>query len=369
MNNRQLPSWLYYIFFLLSYSPLSRVTYDNNFGEVKRFYTDPLRISVFSINIGKRIFYFLSWTLERPTKYKWFYSIEFDKLKDNKLPDEADVNQKVTAFKESLDNKTDEDLIAFANALSFRINQEDQRKVKSFNKFLAYIAIIAFILPLFAPYLINLWKISQLNGLEKSIYVIFTFLLLYNFINLVVFLYEMINVKGYNRYGIRQIRQASNHKKEFLVGQYHDWYWIKEESRYEVSVIKNVEKYIIFFAIWTAILLVSQNTIQYLDNKDTSSAIVLKQNEIINIDLMQDEQEIFKQNNKLFSQLQKDLLDNRIKSIILVNDSKQQLAVNKYRRILMLINTYNINKIDTIEIDNNVNQLGKANLQLIIIRR
>ncbi|KIV58384.1 hypothetical protein AM501_28625 [Aneurinibacillus migulanus] len=369
MSRRQLPTLLYRLYQLLSILPVFRVTYDNTFGKVTKEYEEPFRISLFSINIGKYIICLFSWTLEKNTNYKWIHLICFDKIITNKLPEETKVDEKVQAFRGSLKRKAEKEEKAYADALAFRINQEDQKKAKSFNKFLAYIAIIAFVLPLFAPYLLNIWKLFFFSGTEKYLYIILGLMLLYCFINLALFLREMINVKSYFRYGIGQVRQARKPAEEFLVGQYHDWYWFKEESRYEVSVIKNIEKYIGLFAFWIVVLLIAHNAVQYLDNRGAAvTQIATSQNEIIHIDLMQDEQEIFKKNNKMFSRLQQDLLDNRIQSIILINPSNQPITINRFKRISMLLNVYNIHKVEITEIADKADEAGK-DLQLIIMRR
>ncbi|WP_188068826.1 hypothetical protein [Brevibacillus brevis] len=363
-----LPLWLYIIFKILSMSPVLRVASDKNFGEIKRDSEQVLRLSLISFNAGTKIYSIISWKFSWELKenkgFDLFNIIEFDMV-----PDESVVNEKVNNFSESLNNKQDS-LKALADVLSFRIGQEGNTTSKSFNKFLAYVAIVAFIIPLFSTSMLKIHSVFSQTGLEKWIYIVIIYGLIYCFVNLFLLFSEMIKVKAYVRYTISSVRESENPSKEFLIGQYHDWYWMKEESRVEVSIIKNIEKYIKCILIWSIILVCVYNVYNFMEDNSKEKVVINTQSELVHIDLSVTDRNLFAKNQDIFAKIQEDLLNDRIQSIILIENSEHSTKQDKYNRIKSLITAYNIHNIEIIEIsDKHEGESIVNNLQLIMLRR
>ncbi|MFF2528841.1 hypothetical protein ACFVS2_07990 [Brevibacillus sp. NPDC058079] len=359
----RLSSYLIMCFF--SKLPILRLTDDRHFGKIKREGERTLRLSLFSINWGTKIYCAVSWALGGNKQFKWLHQITFDSI-----PDEATVNRKVEAFRSSLIGKAQELRQGYQNMISFRLNQEDIIKTKSFNKLLAYLAVVAFLVPLYVPYALKVYTLFAIDGIEKWIYLALLIVLIHSLINIYLLIAEMINIKEYVRYTVGAIRQAEDPVEEFLVGQYHDWFWSKEERRVEVSVMKNIEKYMANILGASILFIVTYNIVLDTSHSSAETTVLINSSQVEHIDLSLKPDIFFDQYQKLFVELQNEFLNDKIESIVLLKNDEKTSSDPNYKRVLSLISTYNINNIKVIEIlDEKAKEATKDDLQLLILRR
>lgn len=358
---------IYILYKLLSFSPLLNVSDDNFFGKVTKNSTN-IRFSLFSFNLGQSIIYLFSFRKINNTNNNRisFEIFKVLKLKEvQNLPNLNEIKRKYNGFERHLNfNVNNYDV--YKETLLYKITQVEARKSKSFNKYLAYIAIIAFIIPLYSS---QFAKFYSLNNFYK---VFFLIPLLYLFCNLLLFVFAIIRIETVNRTRFNFIRNSQNPLKAMNLALYYDWLVLEDESTVQTSIIKNIEKYMICIAIWSILLIMTLNVVQYVENNQMGEKgeyvtfkgrNITSTSEVFYLDTQTNSMEFLKENEKFFSQTKSDLLESKIDKIILIKN--KGVENQQYYRILNFINTYDINNTNIIEIENDKND----QLQVIILKR
>ena len=331
---------------ILSYSPIFRITDDRLFGEVRKEFTDKenIRISLFSINIGDRIIHFFTYRFS-DKKFKPFYILSLSKV--HPFPNLKDINKSYDEYKDELSKISQEKYLTHKETLMHKISQIEAVKNKTFNKFLAYISIIAFILPLFSA------QFTKLYSIEKSYQKIFVFYVIYLFINLICFIYKFIKVQGINRVTFRSIRRSPEPLMEFVLLLYYEWKTLTQESTFQVTIIKNIEKYMTAIIIWCIAFISIYNLDQYIsENYHLNHKPMHVQNTNSNFIHLKDSnslKEFLKDNNQQLDQIKEGLLENKYVKVVVLSDNQN----NNYKKLLEFLHTYNINDTEIIEINDN----------------
>ncbi|PAV27811.1 hypothetical protein CIL05_19880 [Virgibacillus profundi] len=335
---------------LLSYSPILRITDDLQFGKIENNSLERLRISFLSFNFGKRIIHFFTYYIE--TKEMNFLNIiNLEKL-CNYPNDKAD--KAYDSYKKEIETVNDDKVLIHKETLMYKISQIEGTKNKTFNKYVAYIAIIALILPLYGA------QLSKLHNFIGDYKVLFLIALVYILINLLLFFHDFMRVRGYNRTRFNSIRKSDTPLKEFTESLYYEWLTIKSESTFQVTLIKNIEKYMIGFVIISVLLLTSHTAEQHIAKVDNSIVLnnsISSPTTLIHLSEVQsDGGDFMKINDLELTSLKDRLLYNNIdKLIILYNEETSSLVdLSKF------LDMYNDGFTDIIE-------LRDTNTQMISI--
>ncbi|MEK4640039.1 hypothetical protein NST14_28345 [Bacillus sp. FSL W8-0519] len=348
----------YFSIKLLSYSPLLRFTDDTTFGEITETITK-LRFSLISFNTGQWIFHFLTTIKDNNTRtFNYFKILKLKEVQN--LPDLNAIDTKYNNYEIYVNTLSDEDCVIHKDALQYKLSQIEARKNKAFNKYLAYIAIVALILPLYASFF------NKLYDLKDYYTVIFTIILLYSSFNLLLFISSFIKIKNAPRVTFRSIRNSSAPAKALTLALYYDWLVSDEESTVQVTIIKNIEKYMLTIISISLLFLVTFNIVEYTKKSTVKNSVVEKSkdnhSEMLTLDTSSDPKQFLYINKDVFAKIENTLLKNNVTKVIIVyNKSKMN---DNYQRILNLINTYSSKDTDIIKLESNKNN----EVQIILLK-
>lgn len=240
---------LVYIFLkLLSYSPFFRISDDCKFGEFNKESMGRERLSVFSINLGKIIIHIFTGRIDQQ-KDEFFKIINLDNL-INSTDDKKNIFKKYKKYKNEIRDLKTEKILIHKEHLMYKINQIENSKNLTFNKHLAYLAIVALLLPLYSV---------EFSYFEKPMdyFIILLLIVLFSIlINLLVFFYSFMKVRGYSRSTFKDFRTSHTPLSQFTLSLYYEWQNLNNEKAYQVTLMKNIEKYMVRFIIITILLFI-----------------------------------------------------------------------------------------------------------------
>jgi hypothetical protein len=335
-------SRIQFLFFkIMSWSPVFRITDDSSFNRIDRDSTE-CRFSLFSLNIGIISFYFFTWDASK--RFKWMYKLslyEAQKFEHNvtNFENEYDI------YLAELENKGNININAEKDFLTQRISEIENLKNKTFNKFLAYVAIFVFVLPLYAPKLPNL--LPMLTS-YKFVYVI---VMGYIIANLTFLTIEIIKVKKVKRVSFSEIRNASGNKVEKKLNAmlFYEWKHHNNESTFDVAVIRNIEKYMGLLIFWSIFIIVSSNVEQGIKTSNENIQVRSDQKDVAIVTLQTGTKanlnELIKKNEKMTEEIEDNILQGRYKKVIVVSEYNNKLSSDLIR-LLELYKDKNVSIID-----------------------
>jgi hypothetical protein len=331
----------FWLFKILSWSPVFRVTDDSKFNQVTKNSTQ-FRFSIISCNIGIKSYYFFTWDTSRRFKLRnklTLYEVHNFEQNIARYGNEYDV------YLAELDSKSPHHINAEKEFLTQRISEAENLKNKTFNKFLAYIAIFVFILPLYAP---KLLKLLPFLTNYKIIYVI---VMAYIIVNLTFLTIEIIKVKSFSRVSFRDIRNANDDdvEKKLTAMLFYEWKHHSNESTFEVSIIKNIEKYMFALIVWSGLIILGSNIEQGIKKTSDDNQIksVQKGAAIFTLEVKTETNfnELAKADKKEIEQINDNILQGNYKKVIVVSDKNNKLSSDVIR-LLKLYKEENISIID-----------------------
>lgn len=352
--------WL--LVYLFSRSPFFSITLDEKFHEISNknnINIDRLRISLFSLGLGVKKLYFLTYKKEQ--KFKFFKTISLEDIQS--IPSEEVIQDKAEQYKKHINLKTKEDIEVEIEFLQYRINQEENKKNTALNKLNNYIAIISILLPLITSNVINAYL--QIKFKYKIILLI---IVGYTLVNVVLCILDFLKVRVLIRSRFYDLKESDKHKNKLAEAYYSDWYAMKEESTVFVSIVRNTERYLKLLIASISLILVlgNLNNIYKVDiySNDLKSDV---NNNIVNINL--EDNQINKEDLKKLLDIHDKLLNDNIKEIIIIkNIPNYYITEEKYNNIYDSLEMYNINKINIIVIPENKDEFNKqSSLKIVLI--
>jgi hypothetical protein len=323
---------------IISCSPFLRISDDLRFGEIKESSLGRLRISFLSFNFGKRIIHLITYC-PKTKEIKIAKIINLEEV-CNYPNDEAD--EAYDTYKVELKTVSDDKVLIHKEALMYKINQLEGTKNKTFNKYVAYIAIIALILPLYGT------QLGKLHTLTYDYKLLFLVALIYVLVNLLLFFNDFMKVRGYNRTLFSSIRNSKTPLKELTELLYYEWRTIKSESNFQVTLIKNIEKYMIWFVIISVLLLASHTAEQHISKVHSSIDIETSSSPstLIHLTASPSNGDFLKINDLELTNLKDRLLYSNIdKLIILYNEE-----TSSFSALVKFLDIYNDGSADIIEL-------------------
>ncbi|MDC7783208.1 hypothetical protein [Priestia megaterium] len=335
----RLPLWLLKI---LSWSPVLRITDDSRFNQINRNSTQ-FRVTIFSFNVGIKSFYFLTWDASR--SFKWMHKLSLYEVQGfyqniNSYGNEYDV------YLAELGNKSSNRINAEKEFLTQRISETENLKNKTFNKFLAYIAIFVFILPLYAP---KLLKLMPFLTNYKIIYVI---VMAYIIVNLTLLTIEIIKVKSFSRVSFADIRNANDDdvEEKLTAMLFYEWKHHTNESTFEVSIIKNIEKYMFALIVWSGLIILGSNVEQGIKKTGDDNQIqsIQKDSVIVNLEVKTETNfnELAKANKKEIEEIRDSVFQGNYKKVIVVSEKNNKLSSD----VIKLLKLYKDEDISIIDV-------------------
>lgn len=326
----------------MSWSPLFRVTDDSRFNRIDRNSTE-FRISIFSFNIGIVSIYILSWDSSKNFKIMHKINLyEAQKYEQNVARFENEYDD----YLSELDNKEIININVEKDFITRRISEIENLKNKTFNKFLAYVAIFVFILPLYAPQFLNLLT------LLTSYKVLYVIVMGYIITNLFCLTIEILKVKQVKRVLFSNIRSTNGDdvEKKLNAVLFYEWKHQNNESTFEVAVIRNIEKYMGVLILWSVFIILSSNVEQGIKtiNKDTQVHGVQKDVVVVIIPVEEEItlNELIKINKKKVEGIENNILHGNYKKVVIVSESKNKLS----KDLIDLIDLYKDENVRIIDV-------------------
>ncbi|OUS77252.1 hypothetical protein B1748_08900 [Paenibacillus sp. MY03] len=364
----ELPNWAFRIFQFLSFVPIFRVTCDAGFGEINKKRT-LLRFSLLSINLGKYILHFCTfqWFWGAPPQgqsKERFRILRVLSLTEVEKPlDERSFNQRIDRHKQEIKNLETVKKEAIKEALFHKMSSLMDSKNRTFNKFLAYLAVVAFLIPIYTPYLTNIGKSFNHDGILQFLVLVILYYIIMNFLNLILFFHDFIKVKSYSRYAYQDVKNSTDPSTELLQMVYFERYLTEFEWIREITLIRNIEKYIKGIVIMSIALVIVHNvSLHYQTNRIGLESISERNTAVYTLDLSKPSNKLYDGQKTLLDQLENDLLEGKVSEVILIRSGSKN--DENYNRIYYLIQSLNVHNI---EITTAINDTSPENNELIIL--
>lgn len=325
------------------------MTDDTRFGQINSKSLQRLRISLISFNFGKKLIHLLTFCF-KTKELKLVKIIDLERI--CKYPDEEKASNAWELYKEEIKEASDETILLQKEALTYKIYQLETTKNRTFNKYVAYIAIVALVLPLYES------ELSKLYEYFKNYKIVFVIGLVYTLINLLFFFNEFMKVRGYSRTTFNSVRKSKTPLKELTESIYYEWFTIKSETEFQVTLIKNIEKYMKSFVVISILLLVSNNFEKYLE-KGSGNKVIISNNDnsLTTLTHLYDEsksnEDFLRMNDLELTKLKSKLLYNNIDKIIIISNEK----TSNYKTLVNFLEMYKGSTAGIIELKDSNSKL------------
>lgn len=364
-----LPSLAFRILQFLSFSPIFRVTCDKNFGEITRN-SEILRFSFLSINLGVYILHICTFQWVWGSPLKQSIKEEFHVFKILALRDvEKQINceeftERIDKHRNEIEPLDPKDKDTIKEALFYKMNSIIDSKNRTFNKFLAYLAVVAFLVPIYTPYLTKLEQAFDQKGIFLFLMLLALFYIVIGILNLMLFFHEFIKVKSYPRYRYQDVKNSSDRITDLLQMVYYERYLTEFEWIREVTLIKNIEKYIKGVVIMSLALVTFHNISLYFEeNEALTNSNSGTETKVYVLNLANSPNKLYTGQKDLLDHLESGLIEDKISEIVLIRSGKDH--EENYNRILSLIQSLNVNNIE-ITIAMNYTNIDKNELTILL---
>ncbi|WP_150285051.1 hypothetical protein [Rummeliibacillus sp. TYF-LIM-RU47] len=308
------------LFKVLSWSPFLRVTDDSKYNKIGKE-SMKFRFSIFSLTLGVVSVYILTWNTER--KFKWFHKLnlyDVQRYKEN-------IEEFETLYDDylhELQEKKPTNKIIEKEFLSKRIVETETQKAKTFNKFLTYITLFVFIVPLYAP---KLTKLTPYLDTYKTVYVLIMGCVI---LNLALLTYEIVKVKNSKRVKFNDIRQASKEQVEnkLIAMLFYEWKHLNNESILEIALVKNMEKYMSIMILLSIIIIISSNIEDGVKASIEKAPIVQEKALVFTFQNVEEDNfhTLLLENNKKIDMVKNHVLSGKFNQVIVISDSDEKMS-------------------------------------------
>lgn len=250
----------------LSYSPIFNIGKDKEFGSYSEGKSsgETVRCSLFMIPMGMKKYYLFTFRCDSSLRLsdcimdlelfdiKFYKILKFDEA-DGHKNNMKKIGEEYDQLKQKLKDDDADYTLEHREALLnyYKLSIESTKEMKSvvFNKVLAYIALVAFMTPIY----LDVWVEADYR--LKLIETIFVFILLIIVVNLFLFTFNFLKVDTVHSYDEENLTESKKAIDNHLLMYF---YISKRESEYrrrKVSIVKNIEInfviYLVVFLIWS----------------------------------------------------------------------------------------------------------------------
>ena len=237
------------LFGIWAYVPFFALTDDLGFlaaipgAEEHKYY-----ISLISILFGEVKCQFMSFPIKQSEKKLVIFRTKKLSEMNRFMLSEEKRNELEENYKEHYDQLGVSERNIEKEALIQKLLEQQSRIDLSYNKINAFTTIILAIIPITVT-LADKEKIISLNIIEKIIFII----LLYAMVNLCAWIFQVINVRGFNASKFADLKNSENKGKEQNWQIYYDWQETRRKADVFVSFVIYTRQWIIAVIILTLI--------------------------------------------------------------------------------------------------------------------
>lgn len=221
-------------------------------------------LSLINILFGEIKYQFMSFPIKQPEKkIVIFRSKRLSEMKRFALSVEK-RNELEENYKKHYNLLRDCERSIEKEELVRKLSEQQARIDTSYNKINAFTTIILAIIPIIIT-LADKEKMASLNNIEIIVFVI----LLYAIINLCTWIFQAINVRGFNTSKFSDLKKSMNKGKEQNWQIYYDWQETKRKADMFVSFVIYIKQWII-----TVIILMTIFSVGIPINKTENSKVI-----------------------------------------------------------------------------------------------
>jgi len=301
------------------------MSYDENFGSVSRSIVaknsiSKFRLSLFSLRIGESAYYLFS---IKEKNFNFFYQISIPDLLE--WYSDVNIDKEYGEFGKKLyETKENEKVTLISEFYSNEINKLENGFSQTFNKCLAYIALVAFIAPFFLTF------ITTINVKTIWIYIVLILIIFYCLGNLFLLILSFVKVKTYRFLRESEIHKFDDMERTRTLLHFHTYKIMQKKSRYHVSIITNIERYIKFFILWAFGTWVILFLWQFINSDQHIEANLVKEvYDIVDIDLRIDNNSSFHLTNRIELAKINRIINNNNKQIIILYSDQTPKILNE----------------------------------------
>lgn len=366
---------IYYIFYLLSKSPILSVTLDNEFDNIpfkksKLIEYKDFRYSLISIGFGAKKIYFITYKKSEDNKIQIFKVLDLWDL--GIIPENRIVEEKAGNYSRHVFDKNEKNINLEIDFLKYKIDGEENRKNLQVSKINTYTSVMLIIVPIIASILVGEFNILNVKNLiTKNSFVNFIIycVIIYNIINIIKYIWDFNSVKAYNRSMFKDIKKSENHLNALAESYYYDWYNIKNEARLVVSYVKNIELYFKYLILAVSALLITylicNINVERATNKAYSTMECMNYSKNI---YFEDNGKIDKKSLDDLTTIYRKIQSTDLEDIIVISTSSKDINVNStYKLICESLDNFKSKKANIFKINKNNNRTNKKNFIKIVL--
>lgn len=233
---------------ILSFSPILNFSSPSNFGEIlvqdNKLKQSDINYSLLNLKLGTIYISLLTRKVNDDSMEWRMYNIVNLKNIQN-LPDYTKIDKVYDEYEIFLKSSTQQNINSYKEILSVYKDKIESKMSYIDNKINFYMAITAIVVPLHA----SLFSNESTGVIDKPFFLVLLFTLCYQYLNLVILLYEYMKVKAGKEVTLKSLLRSKNPDVSGLLMLYYHYMIQCDRSVLNVSLLKNIEKYIVFIFI------------------------------------------------------------------------------------------------------------------------
>lgn len=249
-----------WLFKLLSYSPIFNFSCPENFGDIDDNIDHKIFFSLICIKFGLCYATFISVKVDKQKLINHEkmekYRLRIIWLEQFQFIDYDNINKKYNEYERYLKTKSDKDKEDYAKILTTSINDLHAKEQSSQNKVNFYMVIITIFFSVYTSsfYFKDITKLNSYLFNSHSLTLLLLIGLAYQFFNTFCFIAKYSQIKSFR--GIKlnsQIHSCTPLNSRILV-LYYNCLLLKNATTLDVTLIKNIQKYILFMLTFTLLI-------------------------------------------------------------------------------------------------------------------
>ncbi|WP_313233232.1 hypothetical protein [Tissierella praeacuta] len=251
------------ILWIWSHFPILCLSDDDNFATLEyknlKSKNANLRFSLLNIMLGDYILYIVTFDIKK-RKLELIHILCLENIDGILLTDEK-IDGIQNRYRFHLQGLSESELEIEKESLCYRIQNEEQRINTSIDKLNIYATIILTVLPL----VLAILDIKKVLTLSLSL-LIGVILIIYSLLNICIYLFRTIKVRGIMKSSFRDLRSSKEKDKEIVLQYQYDWQQLKYKAQLFVSFVLNLQEWVVLTLVLS--LLVSFGiSFEYINNE------------------------------------------------------------------------------------------------------
>lgn len=266
------------LYWIWSHWPVFCLSDDANFGTLEYGKkATRKRFSLICIMVGSTICYLIT----KDFNEKKWRLLQVIRLKDMEgIRIDEDLKKKTDEYRFHVQALTEKDAEIEREKLCYHIENETSRINTSMEKITIYSSVIMAALPLWLAMIDWMQFVYMSLGMK-----ILASFIIYSILNICAYIYDGIKVQGISKSSFRDLKLNKYKDKEISAQYYYDWQQLKYKAQWFVSIVDELQKWIICFLILVVCFSVLESNVLHKNlwlhnRKDIDQVITVEIGEI-----------------------------------------------------------------------------------------